>query len=93
MVGAGALLSACEVSSQWNQALHALQVADRGWGSEQGWIFRWLSPNGGCLTDHHRKTIGKWWFNGIFNGIYPLANIALERSTILMGNPLNGDFP
>ena len=31
-----------------------------------------------CNGRHHRKTIGKWWFNGGlmgFNGIYPLVNI------------------
>jgi hypothetical protein len=37
------------------------------------------------MVENHRKTIGKWWFNGglmgfnqqnaAFNGIYPLVNV------------------
>ena len=40
--------------------------------------------------ENHRKTIGKWWFNGglrVFYGIYPLGNnCLLWKIMILNGN-------
>ena len=41
--------------------------------------------------ENHRKTTGKWWLNGISNGIYPLVicYIAIEHDLLLWIFPLN----
>ena len=81
--------------TDWHHGILDHLGSDQGGGSGENssvpsWHWEKKHP---IEMENHRKTIGKWWFNGIewdlmgFNGVYPLVNIqkAIENGHLIRG--------